>query len=83
MDTAFQHQAEIRRWTENQDGVVIVSGERLDLKKARPQHWNIYLLKFDKNGVLVRQKDSDRAATPRKDGVLSPPTSVLVSSVRA
>jgi hypothetical protein len=77
LETAGQLQHEIKRWTENQDGVVFVGGKRLDLKEHRPTHWNIYLLKFNENGLLVRRKISDRAATPRRDGILSPPTSML------
>ena len=77
-ETASELQHEIRRWTENQTGVVIVGGKQLDLKKERPEHWNMLLLKFDENGLLVRRKNSDRAATPRRDGILSPPTSMLV-----
>lgn len=76
--TASELEHEIRRWTENQTGVVIVGGKRLDLKKERKNHWNMLLLKFDENGLLVRRQNSDRAATPRRDGVLSPPMSMLV-----
>lgn len=77
-ETAGQLRHEIRRWTENQSGVVVVEGKRLDLTERRPEHWNTFLLKFDENGLLVRRANSDRAATPRINGILSPPTSTLV-----
>lgn len=83
LETAGQLQHEIRRWTENQNGMVFVGGKWLDLKEHRPTHWNIYLLKFNDNGLLVRRKISDRAATPCRDGILSPPTSMLAPADQA
>lgn len=76
LETAGQLKHEIRRWTENQDGVVPVGGKWLDLKEYRPEHWNIYLLKFNENGLLVRRERFDEVPTPRRDGILSPPSSM-------
>lgn len=80
LETAGQLQGEIRGWTENQTGVVCVGSKQLDLKEKRPYHWNIYLLKFNENGLLVRRELEDRAATPRRDGILTPPASMFAST---
>lgn len=71
-------QPEIEKWTENQDGVVAVEGKQVDLKILRENHWNMLLLKYDKNGWLMRREISDKAETPRRTGILSPPASTLV-----
>ena len=76
LETAGQLKDEIRRWCENQNGVVSVGGKRLDLKKHRPTRWNIYLLKFIENGLLVRRGEDDEVPTPRRSGILSPPPSM-------
>jgi hypothetical protein len=78
LDTASKFQRDIRKWTDNHDGMVKLDGKERDLKKLRPDHWNMLLLKFDDNGLLVRRRLSDRVATPCREGIPSPPTSMLV-----
>ena len=80
LETAGQLQGEIRGWTENNTGVVCVGGKQLDLKEKRPYHWNKYLLKFNEVGLLVRRELGDRAATPNRDGILTPPASMFAST---
>ncbi|GAB7336528.1 hypothetical protein MBLNU13_g09805t2 [Cladosporium sp. NU13] len=41
-----------------------------------PTRWNIYLLKFIENGLLVRRGEDDEVPTPRRSGILSPPPSM-------
>jgi hypothetical protein len=80
LDTANEMQAKIKEWTENQDGIVTVRGNRVDLKKPRPYHWNTLLLKFDEDGLLVRRDIADRITIPcRNDGIPPPVTSMLAS----
>lgn len=76
LETAGQLKDEIRRWCENRDGVVSVGGRWLDLKEHRPTRWNVYLLKFNENGLLVRRGEDDEVPTPRRSGILSPPPSM-------
>ena len=82
LGTAKALQPEIEKWTENQDGVLTVKGKQVDLKILRCNHWNMLLLKYDKNGWLVRRENSDKADTPRRTGILSPPASTLVPTGR-
>lgn len=82
LGTAKALQPEIEKWTENQDGVLTVKGKQVDLKILRCNHWNMLLLKYDKHGWLLRRENSDKADTPRRTGILSPPASTLVPTGR-
>lgn len=70
LETASQTEHEIKQWTCNQSGVVIVNGALVDLKDARPKHWNNYLLEFDERGLLVRRKYMDEVQISSKDVIM-------------
>jgi hypothetical protein len=59
-ETVGQMQIEIRDWTNNQSGVVAVNGATINLRDARPKHWNSYLLEFDGKGLLVQRRRRDQ-----------------------
>ena len=80
LKSAGEFEKFIDRWTQHRTGIVVVGGKTLDLKKHRPQHWNTFLLKKDKNGLLVRRTGTDVVETPRHTGFLSPPTSTSVTA---
>jgi hypothetical protein len=71
LETASQTEREIREWTCNQSGLVDVGGALIDLRAARPKHWNSYLLEFDEEGLLVQREHSDRAEVLCKDAITS------------
>lgn len=57
--TASERQEDIRVWTQSRNGRVHLNGIIVDLQALRPDHWNIYLLKFDKTGLLTRRDEID------------------------
>jgi hypothetical protein len=60
LETASQVKSKIKGWTQNQSEVVGVDGATIDLRDARPYHWNRFLLEFDEIGLLVRRKCPDQ-----------------------
>jgi hypothetical protein len=71
LETASQTESEIREWTCNQSGLVVIGGALIDLRAVRPKHWNSYLLEFDEEGLLVQREHSDRAEVLCKDALTS------------
>lgn len=58
-ETARECQEDIREWTQSQDSRVHLHGKIIDLRESRADHWNIYLLKFDRTGLLTRRDELD------------------------
>ena len=73
LNTVWERGNLIQMWTQSNDGVVPLGNEILDLRKKRPEHWNIYLLEFNQQGLLVRRQ-SLRWADRHKE-MLVPSTS--------
>jgi hypothetical protein len=60
LQTTSQIQSKIKGWTQNQSVVVGMDDAHIDLRDARPYHWNRFLLEFDDLGLLVRRKCPDQ-----------------------
>lgn len=71
LETASQTESGAREWKCNQSGLVAVSGALIDLRAARPKHWNSYLLESDGEGLLVQREHSGQAEVLCKDGLIS------------
>ena len=75
---------EVREWTENVDGSVLVEG--LTLKERQPARYAMYLLEMDQYG-MVMQRDAGASepqppSTPSHVGFMSPPPSLQQSRRR-
>lgn len=53
--TARERQEDIKEWTQSQDSLVHLHGKMIDLRTLRADHWNTYLLRFDRTGLLTRR----------------------------
>jgi hypothetical protein len=71
LETGSQTESEIREWTCNQSGLVVIGGALIDLRATRPKHWNSYLLEFDEEGLPVQREHPDRAKVLCKDALTS------------